>query len=105
MGRAMSLSSRSTLNDFSCCGSFCILLTRGIHRDFDGDVPATNFLALKRSDGLLLFGFVANFHETITLAFPGLAPTLADDAGRYNFNPSFSEQCLKASLINVKAEI
>ena len=78
---------------------------RGIDGNFDGNGAAANILAFQSSNSFDLLFFATNVHEAITLAFPGLTPTPADNAGGDNLNASFCKECGQTSIIDSKTEV
>jgi hypothetical protein len=78
---------------------------RGINGDLDCNLPSTDVFTLKGCDGLLLFSLRADVDEAITLAFPGLSPSPANNASRDDADTGFREESRKTSIINVETEV
>jgi len=76
-----------------------------IDGDLDGNSTSTDLLALESVDGLLLFILVTNVNEAVSLAPPGLAPPLSNNAGRNDLETGISEESGKAVVVDVEAEV
>jgi hypothetical protein len=86
-------------------GSVVVVVVGSVDSDFDSNRSATDLFTLKSFNGFLLLFFATDVDETVTLAFPGLSPTPANDAGRGDGNTSICEQGRKTSIVDVEAEV
>ena len=76
-----------------------------IDGDLDGNLPSSNFFALKELEGLLLLFLGTDIDEAIAFGAARLAPPTTNDASRGNGNPSGSEEFGKGGVIDSEAEV
>jgi hypothetical protein len=73
--------------------------------DLDGDLPSSDFFALKELEGLLLLLLGTDIDETIAFGATRLTPSTTNDASRGDSNPGGSEEFGKGGVIDGEAEI
>lgn len=78
---------------------------RGVDGNFDGNGTTTDLLTFQGSDGLLLLGLAADINKSVALAFPGLSPAPADNAGADDVNSGLSEEGRKSGIINAESKV
>jgi len=77
----------------------------GVDGDLDGDLPSSDFLALKELEGLLLLLLGTYIDETIAFGATRLTPSTTNDASRGDGNPGGSKEFGKGGVIYSEAEV
>lgn len=81
------------------------IIVGSVDRNLDGDLAPTDFFASKMFDSFLLLLLATDIDKAIALAFPGLSPTPAYNAGGDDFDAGFGEDGREGSIIDIEAKI
>lgn len=73
--------------------------------DLDGDLPSSDFLALKELEGLPLLLLGTYIDETIAFGAARLTPSTTNDASGGDSNPGGSEEFGKGGVVDSEAQV